>query len=239
MQHVSVKKLFKEQVRRYSHEDQYENSPLAGLILKWLKREKTKEKAEICEFGGGAGQLLGEIQKSYPNYNYTNVEIIDDYKRFLVSREIKYINASILDSKLADSSFDIIIMRDVLHHLVGKSYKETVENQRYALYELKRLVKPGGAIFLEELTNESGIATRIIYYLCLLNTRIGMHIPRLFISKNVIVAFLTSSKLLNMCSQVFGEKNIEKQELVIKVKWYFRSLHFFGGLKKIILSIRK
>jgi SAM-dependent methyltransferase len=173
---------------------------------------------------------LNQIQKVYSNTTLTNVEIIDDYKRFLVSQKIRFVLGSILDSNFPNEAFDVIIIRDVLHHLVGEGYKETLNNQRLSLMQLKRLVKPGGVIFIEELTNESEIASRIIYYLSWLNTKIGIHIPSLFISKNVIVAFLTSNKLLNLCNQVFGKKNIEKKELDVKVKWHLTFLHFLGGL---------
>lgn len=239
MQHASVKKLFKEQIKHYSENDQYSNSPITPLILEWLKRKKPNKKIEICEFGGGNGQLLSRIQRVYPNTALTNVEIIDDYKRFLVSKKVRFVLGSILDSNFQSCAFDVIIIRDVLHHLIGKDYKETLNNQRLALMQLKRLARVGGVIFIEELTNESEIATRIIYYLCRLNTKIGINIPSLFISKNVIVSFLTSSKLLNMCNQVFGKKNIEKGELDVKVKWYFTLLHFLGGLKKITIVVKK
>lgn len=239
MQHASVKKLFREQLGRYSRKDQAVNSSIIPLFQNWIKKNNIKKTLEICEFGGGSGQLLNEIRKSYSNTNLTNVEIISDYKNFLVSNKIKFVLGSVLDPDLSSESFDVIIIRDILHHLIGKNYKETMENQKHALSELKRLVKPGGVIFLEEFTNESEIATRIIYYLSWLNTKIGVHIPSLFISKNVIVAFLTSSKLLNMCNQVFGKKNIKKQELVVKAKWYFTLLHFLGGLKKLIITIKK
>lgn len=239
MQHESVKKLFREQLGRYSKKDQAVNSPIIPLFKNWIKKNNIKKTLEICEFGGGSGQLLNEIRKSYPKTNLTNVEIISDYKNFLVLNKIKFVLGSVLVPDLASESFDVIIMRDILHHLIGKNYKETMGNQKHALSELKRLVKPGGVIFLEELINESEIATRIIYCLCWLNTKIGVHIPRLFISKNVIVSFLTSNKLINMSNKIFGEKNIKKQELDVKVQWYFRLLHFFGGLKKIILSIKK
>ena len=94
MQHESVKKLFKEQVRHYSHKDQYKHSPLTQLILECLKNKKTNKKIEICEFGGGAGQLLNEIGKVYPKANLTNVEIIDDYKSFLTSKKVRFVNSS-------------------------------------------------------------------------------------------------------------------------------------------------
>ena len=239
MQHASVKKLFKEQMLRYSHKDQYKHSPLTHLILEWLKNKKTNKKIEICEFGGGAGQLLGEIRKSYPNYSYSNVEIVNDYKQFLVSKEIAFVLGSVLNSHFPDNSFDVLIMRDVLHHLVGRNYKETLYNQTFALKELKRLVRPGGVIFIEELTNESELATRIIYHLSYLNSKIGVHIPSLFVNSYVIVVFLTSAKLLNFTRSVFGEKNIKTQMLGVETKWYFQILHLFSGLKKVILVIKK
>lgn len=246
MQHQSVQRLFKEQVNHYAKKDQAVDSSIVSLVLEWLRNlsvgreeKKLKKTMEICEFGGGAGQLLNEIRKSYQNANFTNVEIIDDYKRFLVSKKVRFILGSILDSNFPNEAFDVIIIRDILHHLVGEGYKETLNNQRLALMQLKHLVRPGGVIFIEELTNESEVATRIIYYLSWLNTKIGVHIPSLFVNKNVIVAFLTSDKLLNMCNQVFGKKNIEEQEVGVKAKWYFTLLHFLGGLKKITITIKK
>lgn len=239
MQHASVKQLFKEQVKQYSHKDQYKHSPLAHLVLGWLKNKKTNKKIKICEFGGGAGQLLGEIQKSYPQHSYTNVEIVADYKQHLVSRKIFFVLGSVLNSRFHDNTFDVLIMRDVLHHLVGRNYKETLVNQRLALNELKRLVKSKGVIFIEELTNESEIATRIIYYLSSINSKIGMRLPSLHISANIIVAFLTGRKLFDLCSSIFGRNTIKKQVLTLETKWYVTLLHLFGRLEKTILMINK
>lgn len=239
MQHKSVQRLFKEQINYYSKKEQSLNSSIIPLVFGWLKSKKFNKAIEICEFGGGAGQLLNKIGKSYPNVNLTNVEIIVDYNRFLVSKEIKFVLGSVLDSNFPNNSFDVIIMRDVLHHLIGNNYKETFNNQRLALEELKRLVRPQGAIFIEELVNESKIGTRIIYYLSWLNAKIGVHISSLFISKNVIVAFLTSNKLLNLCNRIFGKNNIEKEIMRVETTWYFKLLHLFGDQKKITIVAKK
>lgn len=240
MQHRSVARLFDEQIEHYSQDIiSAKTSPVISLCLRWIKRKKFKRKIKICEFGGGAGQLLNEIGKSYPNVNLTNVEIIADYKRSLVSKKIKFILGSVLDSNFPNNSFDVIIMRDVFHHLVGRNYKETFNNQRLALEELKRLVRPQGSIFIEELVNESEVGTRIIYYLSRLNSKLGVHFPALFISPNVIVAFLTSGKLLNLCNRVFEKNNIENEIMHVETKWYFKLLHLFGDQKKITIIAKK
>lgn len=239
MQHSSVKDLFKEQIKHYSHEDQSTNSELIELILEWIKKKKIRGQLKICEYGGGAGQLLNEIRKSHPKADYTNAEIVNEYREYLVSKQIKFVNDSILGSKFAGSSFDVLIVRDVLHHLIGESYKGTLENQMNALKELKRLCKPKGAIFIEELTNESDLASRIIYYLTLVNSKIRIKLPGLFVTPNVIVAFLTSKNLLSYCYKVFGKEKLALKKInEVHTKWYIKLLHLNQGIKKVTLIIR-
>ena len=71
MQHKSVKNLFKEQVEHYSKKDQAINSRIIPLVLEWLKNKKVNRKINICEFGGGAGQLLKEIER----YQFSGLSI--------------------------------------------------------------------------------------------------------------------------------------------------------------------
>lgn len=239
MQDPSVKRLFKEQLGHYAHKDQYKSSPLAPRILAWLKNTRTSKKLDICEFGGGAGQLLGQIRKSYPNYKYTNVEIISDYKQFSASKEIKFVLGSVLHSDFCEGAFDVILMRDVLHHLVGSNHKETLSNQILALKELKRLVRRGGVIFIEEFINESESSSKLIYYLTKLNSRIGIRIPYLFVSPHAIVSFLSTKKLISLCNDVFGKGNIRTEIEHQKNIWYISFLHLFGELNKAILTIHE
>jgi ubiquinone/menaquinone biosynthesis C-methylase UbiE len=238
MQHASVKKLFKEQVQQYSHKDQYKHSPLKKLALEWLKHHQVRN-VRVCEFGGGAGQLLSELQHIYPSGRYTNVEIISDYQKFQESKNIHFVVGSVLDSGFADNSFHVILMRDVLHHLVGRNYTETKRNQRLALDEIRRLLKPGGIAIIEELTNTSFIATRIVYYLTRINSIIGIHVPRLQVSSHIIVSFLTAPILADLCTAVFGRKNIKQDTLHLCTPWYISVLHILGTIEKTIISAQK
>lgn len=240
MQDKSVEKLFKEQIAQYSHEDRVKDSYALPLVLNWIKKKKFDRKVEICEFGGGAGQLLNEIGKSYPNVDLINVDIIDEYKRFMVSKKIKYVVSSVLDSKFPNNSFDIILMRDVLHHLVGKNLKETTENQKHALTELKRLIRPGGAIFIEELTDSSEIVCSLLYFLTILNSRIGLRFLSFYVNPNAIVYFFTPNRLLKLYLEIFGERDI----LVRKIDRYktdliSRLLHFGKELNKVTVVLKK
>lgn len=240
MQDKSVEKLFKEQIEHYSQADRVKDSYALPLVLDWIKKKKFNKKLEICEFGGGAGQLLNEIRKSYSNVDLTNVEIIDEYKRFMVSKKIKYVISSVLNSKFPDNSFDIILMRDVLHHLIGKNLKETAENQKHALKELKRLIRPGGAIFIEELTDSSEAVCSLLYLLTRLNSKIGLRILSFYVNPNAIIYFFTPDRLLKLYLEVVGERNI----LVRKIDRYktdliSRLLHFGKELNKVTVVLKK
>lgn len=241
MQDASVRKLFQEQINYYSKPDLGTESLIIPLAIQWIKSKKFQRKIEICEFGGGAGQLLNEIQKNYPNTSCTNVEIIDDYKSFLVSKKIKYIKGSVLNSGFADESFDILIIRDVLHHLIGGSYKETKKNQQDALRELKRLLRPGGAIFIEELANQSEIATRLIYYFSKLNSTFISFASIFNVNRNTIVAFFNPKRLEQLCRDVFRKEKItvKKYDNPKKSFKFSQLLHFGAKGSKMVIVVEK
>ena len=239
MQDKSVQKLFEEQINHYSREDQSTDSLIIPLVLEWLSKKKDKS-IEICEFGGGAGQLLNEIQKSNPKILCTNVEIINNYKNLLVSKKIKFVLGSVLSSKLPDNSFDILIMRDVLHHLIGRNYKETIENQRLALNELKRIVRPDGAVFLDELTNTSRIACRLIYFFSRINSKIRIRFISFYVTPNTIVSFLTTDKFSKLCTEIFGQKNMLFKKIArVKTDLKSKLLHFGMPIEKVTFVLKK
>jgi len=238
MQHAAVKHQFQEELEHYTQERQATDSHLIPLILQWLQKKHFKRKISICEFGGGAGQLLNEIRKSYSNVRLTNVEIIHGYRRFLVSGKINFVVGSVLNSSFPDESFDIIIMRNVMHHLVGENLQETLDNQRSSLKELKRLLRSGGVIFIEELTNTSEIVCRLIYFLTKLNSKVKL---RFFnISPYAVVYFLTPNNLLELCQQVFEQQyKINKKIVKLKVDLISKYLHFGKKIQNILLIIEK
>ena len=226
MQDRSVEKLFKEQVGHYSQEDQASDSHITSLVRGWMNKHKRSGKIRICEFGGGAGQLLNRIGKFYPNAELINVELIDEYRRFLVSKKIKLIVSSVLNSEFPKNSYDIILMRNVLHHLIGKNLEETSKNQKQALRELKRLTKPGGAIFIEELTNPSKVACLLIYFLTKVNSVVRLRFLSFYVNPNAIVYFFTPTRLSKLYVEVFGEESLLVKKISrVKTDLIRRILH--------------
>lgn len=240
MQDPSVERLFQEQLSYYSRQDQSAKiSRIIPLFLVWAKKKKL-EGPKIAEFGGAAGQLLAEINKSYPQSELTNIEIIAGYKSSQILKKIRFVHGSILNSKFPESSFDVLIIRDVLHHLVGKNLEKSRDNQKKALKELWRTLKPGGAIFIEELVNNSPLACRLIYYLSRLNSKIGVRAPIFQISPHTILAFLTPTEFLNLAREIFGQKSIRKVKFErTNVEWQYHLVHLGAKSGKIFVVVEK
>jgi ubiquinone/menaquinone biosynthesis C-methylase UbiE len=59
-------------------------------------------------------------------------------------------NGSALDLPEPDASFDGVIMVMLLHHLIGKSVRESVANISRAITEALRVLKPGGKLIVVE-----------------------------------------------------------------------------------------
>lgn len=239
MQHSAVKRQFQEQIAHYTNEKQATDSYLIPRVVTWLKQKKFKRTITIGEFGGGAGQLLNIIGKKYPNSKLINAEIVPEYREWLVSKKIDFRVSSILESGFPSRSFDVLIIRDVLHHLVANNLDETMRNQMQALRELKRLIKPGGAIFIEELTNGSAIISRLIYSLTRLNALLGIRLPLLSVDPTVIVYFMQPHKLIETCEAIFGKSTVQKTIIPVPINFASSVAHLGSRVMKTVLTIQQ
>lgn len=126
----------------------------AQVELFWDKEIKhyiefgLKDGMSIAELGSGPGFVTEKILEKFPNVNVTAVEIdplLADYARKYLSQEhfhrCKVIQKSIMDTGLAENSYDFAITRLVLEHL---------PNPVGAVQEVFRIIKPGGkAVFID------------------------------------------------------------------------------------------
>jgi len=240
VQDPSVNKLFREQLKYYSRRDQSAAvSPIIPLFLAWFGKNSSK-KLKIAEFGGAAGQLLAQIGRTFPKSELTNIELIGGFRNRQILKKINFVQGSILDSKFKDKSFDCLIIRDVLHHLVGKNYQESRNNQKKALHELWRLIRPGGAIFIEELVNESSLRCRLIYLFSRLNSKLGFRSKPLQITPNTILAFRSPENLKNLARKIFGGKNIIGEFYQRNSSnWKVKLAHFGGNSGKLLIVVEK
>ncbi len=94
------------------------------------------------------------------NYNYKNLKelicldlkisekAVQKYKKV---ENIKFCEGNVLDLKeITNSSVDTVILQTVIHHLAGKTFKNTQKNVTRGIEECMRILKPGGKLLIVE-----------------------------------------------------------------------------------------
>ncbi len=202
-----VTNQFSNQVELYSQHDEKVDSPVLPFLKKTLPKFKTGQSIKIGEFGGGGGDLLRAINNlTKRTLTLHNIELVGAYKNHQADKSIKFVKQSLLDSDIADNTYDIVIVRNVIHHLINPWHFQTRMNQSHAIHELVRVTKPGGYILIDEQVNNSKIACMLYFYLSWIATKMKLNIPAFQITESTIVGYLQRQELQAIASTVVPRK---------------------------------
>ena len=192
------------------------------------------DSVRICEFGGADGLLLAAIRDRLgARVELVNAELVEAFARRQAHASIRFVPTSILDSAFPAASFDVVIARHVLHHLVAETFDGTRANQARAFAELARITRPGGLVLLEEHVNPSALSCRLLYQASRLATLIGLRVPAFEVTPYTVVAFLTPAQLAGMAGKASGGAlQIVRQELLpvpMPIQWRLTLLRRNSG----------
>lgn len=206
-QHTTlVAKQFEEQIGFYTSEAR---SARDSRIVSYLAEALAADPAlraggalRVCEFGGADGILLRSVRERLgTQVELTNAELVEAYAPRQASPSIRFVRTSLLQPDFADASFDVVVARHVLHHLIGDTLAATRENQARAFAELARVTRPGGLVLIEEHLNPSDFACRLFYYASRAATRLKMRLPWFEVTPYTVVAFLTPREFRRVAGQ--------------------------------------
>ncbi|SEG17209.1 Methyltransferase domain-containing protein [Butyrivibrio sp. Su6] len=91
----------------------------------------------IMEFGASSGYMIEEMQEMFPNNVFIATDLMNEglKQSFKKAPNILHLRCDILDAPFTDSSIDFIYSLNVLEH---------IDNDKKAISECYRCVKPGG-----------------------------------------------------------------------------------------------
>jgi ubiquinone/menaquinone biosynthesis C-methylase UbiE len=181
------------------------------VILNFICSNCSPE-SNILEVGGGSGYFLDMVSQSMLVKALYNCELAFRVYKKQVNDNIRLIGGSALALPFKDDVFDCVVIKNLLHHLVGRSRRESKENSWQAISELCRVTRNKGHVVILEQYNEHDIFASAVFYITLILSLIGVVFKPLGLRKNVIVSFLTAAELKGM---LVNQKNF-KVDIVIE-----------------------
>ena len=199
----------------------YAHHMLESRIINAVTTRVNKPNLSICDVGGANGIISNAIILKSPFKIRANVlDVFTKYKDQLVNNGIHFIRGSIIKNKFKDNSFDFVIFRDVMHHIIVGGTKETQKNQVKAFEEMIRITKKGGFIIFEEEINNSTLSSRILFYLSKIANRINVQVANINIGK-VVVSFMSKKEIEEILDKYPNEIKVLKRQFI---RWNFSFL---------------
>ena len=123
------------------------------IIVNFIKNTCISS-SQVLEVGGGSGYILDLISSETSIKNFYNCEVVPEAYKTQVNKDINLIGSSALNLPFRDGTFDYVIIKNLLHHLVGRTRKESKDNARRAIKELTELSTIAAiSLFLSSIIN--------------------------------------------------------------------------------------
>lgn len=166
----------------------------------------------LLDVGCGSGYFLEAIESETP---VTAIGV--DISRAMLSNQSGVVQGSVTDLPFQEESFDYIHIDTVLHHLVGDSRTESLENAQECLAALFQCLKKDGRLLLTEHIFESpikpSIAPALIYYI-LSSASKPFSFLHPEIQEGLVASFFTRSQIRSLVSHSGGTViDVSEQEI--------------------------
>jgi len=168
-----------------------------------------------------------------------NCEFVPEVYKKQVNKDISLIGGDALKLPFKEGVFDYVIIKNLLHHLVGRTRRESKELQKQGIKDIIRVTKNRGYVIIMEQYNTHKIFAFILFYLTLFLPSLRLQFKYFSIYKSVIVSFLTPNEIKDLLKShdlkvVLSKANRLNMPLKFKITFLMSNVGriLFIGLKK-------
>lgn len=150
-------------------------------FLNFIKKSSRNNNHNLLDIDGGGGVFAKFVVDECLKIKVTVVDpsrkLLDNIYDYRIEKVV-----GMLPNKLSTSDkFDYIHVKEVFHHVTGSSIEESKNLLKESLQNIKKLLNNDGYLLVHELFYESPIyptfSSKLIYYLCKIQNRLGIKIP--------------------------------------------------------------
>lgn len=195
--------------------------------------------ATLCDVGGASGVFADMVRQRSPAPIRANVlEVVAEYREKLVSPDIGFVHASIVDGPLPHERFDIVTARHVLHHLVGSTIADTAALQQRGLRRMLQLVKPGGHLVFQEQVLRVKPFSRAVYVMSRFAHRRSLNV-RYFDTGTVVVSYMTPGEVDSIVRSMDDGIVVTAARLPRVVQWRWKLTILMAATVDVLYVIRR
>lgn len=171
-------------------------SEAINTVVKYIKN-KNMNQSRVLDIGTGGGHFIFEIKAEIPITNCSAVDITMDTLKIIKKdvEGINFVGSSVYALPFSDNSFDIIIFGDLLHHLIGKNRKKSIELVNKALGEILRVAKAGSIVCILEECISFKYQSILLFWLTFCFAKLNLSSKFFYINNKLIISFLTYNEL--------------------------------------------
>ncbi|MCX6640430.1 MAG: methyltransferase domain-containing protein [bacterium] len=187
-----------------------------AFAIEFISRQSSQN-LSLIDLGCGTGNILEHLQKSTKIQQFCGVDLSEKYLELVRQKlDCRTVKGSVLDPALPDlvaETFDVALLAAVLHHLVGRTRRQSRQLAAAALQNALRVLKPGGYLIVLEPVFYPNLMMDVVFYLKKLVTSVTSRRIGLFGYWNNIgapvVSYFTNERLRQMIEQTGGCEIVE------------------------------
>lgn len=194
----------------------------------------TSNEDKLLEVGGGSGAFLDLVLRNTSIRNVNNVEVVHKSYKNQVNENICLIGGNALHLPFKN----VVVIKNLLHHLVGKTRGELGESKTFAkrsVDELTRFAKDKGYIIILDQYNKNKVFSFAIFYLTLFLSIFGVSFRSFGWHKNVIVSFLTPSETKSFLNENHDVEILFEQATRINVSKILKYTFLMSNIGRLMI----
>ena len=172
--------------------------------------------SRLVDIGGGSGLFAALVKDACPDIQVSVVDPSIELMKGIPRQDIAKVQGWLPSGLNVTGPFDFVHVKEVLHHVTGRSVAESKSLAMESLVATKRILDPKGYFLVHELYYESYLHPKLtrtmIFYVLRVQNRLKIRIPGKHFLRDLRVCFYTREEFTELLKNAGFEVVVAKEE---------------------------